>query len=291
MTLSEFYKKYNNNFNRIIKQALDEDSIKKDISTNLALNLAQRSRVHTAILLCKEDCIAAGTDIFIKVFKLACKNTKIKKYFKDGNRIKKNSVVLEIQAPLGILLSCERTALNIIQRMSGVATLTDKFVQMLKYKHSKILHTRKTTPNFRLFELAAVKTGGGEFYRESLESSVMIKDNHIEAAGSVTNALKRVRAGRNRVKHFTTIEVKDLNQVNTVCKEGKGVVNRVMLDNFSRKLLSNASKRLKSAGFETELSGGLNLKNFPLLQYPEIDYYSIGCITHSYKSIDFSFEF
>jgi nicotinate-nucleotide pyrophosphorylase (carboxylating) len=291
MTLREYYKKYDAQFNRLILKALEEDRIQKDISSKIVLNKGQSESYHTAHLFCKEDCIIAGVDVFIKVFRLVNKETKFKKFFNDGQRIGKNTVVLEIDAPLGVLLSCERTALNIIQRMTGIATFTNKFVRTLKYKNSKILNTRKTTPNFRLFELAAFKTGGGDFYREDMSSSVMIKDNHIAAAGSIKNAIFALINNKKAREHFITIEVKNVKQAKDVILLGKNIINRVMLDNFRRHILFKTVKMLKNEGFEVELSGGLNMKNFSRLQHPGIDYYSIGCITHSYKSVDFSLEF
>jgi len=174
--------------------------------------------------------------------------------------------------------------------MSGIATLTKKYVKLLKYKDSHILHTRKTTPNFRVFEIAAVKTGGGDFHRLSLSSAVMVKDNHIEACGSVENVLKVLKKWKlypNRLE----IEVKNMNELETVVQHGKGLVKIVMLDNFSELFLDKAVKILKKNSFKIEISGGINEKNFMKNQKKGIDYYSIGALTHSYKSADFSLEF
>jgi nicotinate-nucleotide pyrophosphorylase (carboxylating) len=194
---------------------------------------------------------------------------------------------------LKTLLAGERTALNFIQRMSGIATLTDKFVKKLKYPGSKILHTRKATPNFRVFEIAAVKTGGGDFHRQDLSSAVMIKDNHIEAAGSISKIFQSlpnssVPAGK---RERFEIEVKSLKEIEEVVKFGKQLTKIVMLDNFKPAAIGHAIGILKKNGFKIEVSGGINLENFAKIQQNGIDYYSVGALTHSYKSVDFSLDF
>ncbi len=292
MTLKEFYKKHAKDIEIAVKAALAEDRVREDITTNLLFGRNIFGRPKSAKLLCKEDCILAGIEIFKKVFKTLYPDTAFKSYFKDGEKLRNKSVVLEVKAPLVILLEGERTALNFLQRMSGIATLTNEFVRRLKYKNAKILHTRKTTPGFRVFELAAVKTGGGDFHRFDLSSSVMIKDNHIEAVGSVNNVLEYMKNIKltGKQKHRFDIEVKNINELKEVLKV-KNLVKIVMLDNFVKKDIPIAISMLKNCGIKTELSGGINLDNFGKLQQPGIDYYSIGMLTHSYKSIDFSLEF
>lgn len=293
MTLKEFYKIHDKEISLAIKNALAEDKVTLDVTTNLILKGTAGNKKLKAVLLCKQECILAGLDVFKKVFQQVDKNTKFKSFAKDGDHLKKGEKVLEITSTRSSLLKAERTALNFLQRMSGIASITNQFTGLLKYKDAKILHTRKTTPGFRVFELAAVKTGGGDFHRLNLASSVMIKDNHIEAAGgieAVFDLLLTKNIGYNLKQKFE-IEVKSLKELQTVINYGKGIVQVVMLDNFSPANLRRAVKLLKTNGFKVELSGGINLKNFSKLQQKGIDFYSIGQLTHSYSSCDFSLEF
>jgi nicotinate-nucleotide pyrophosphorylase (carboxylating) len=287
-----FYKIHEKVISKAVVNALNEDRAVNDITTSLLFDGNARDKIITARLLCKEDCILAGSEIFKKVFKSLYSRTVFKTYYKDGDRVRNKSVVLEVKAPLRILLEGERTALNFLQKMSGIAALTGIFVKKLKYKEAKILHTRKTTPNFRIFELAAVKTGGGDFHRFDLNSAVLIKDNHIISAGSVEKALDIVRKKRpgKKLSQRFEIEVKNIKELKQVIKIEKGIVKIVMLDNFNRRQIRYAVKILKKYRIKTELSGGINLKNFDKLQQKGIDYYSIGMLTHSYKSADFSLE-
>ena len=293
MTLNEFYRRHEKDIEKAVINALKEDRVRHDVTTSLFLNGKTDKKLISAELLCKEDCVLAGIDIFKRVFKILYPAVIFKSYFKDGDRIRNKSVVLEVKSPLRILLEGERTALNFLQRMSGIATLTDIFVRKLKYKDAKILHTRKTTPNFRIFELAAVKTGGGDFHRFDLSSSVMIKDNHIAAAGSLEKTLETVKRKRRQesIRNRFEIEVKNIAELEQVITNAKGIVKIVMLDNFKKSEIPEAVRILKKNKIKTELSGGLNLKNFEKLQQKGIDFYSIGMLTHSYKSADFSFEF
>jgi nicotinate-nucleotide pyrophosphorylase (carboxylating) len=237
MTLKEYYKKYNKEINKSISLALREDRVHSDVTTSLLLKGKAGDKKITAILLCKEDCILAGLEIFKKVYRQITKDVFFKSYYKDGDRLRNKTKVLEVKSSLRNLLAGERTALNFLQRMSGIATLTHIFVKELKYD-SKILHTRKTTPNFRLFEAAAVKTGGGDFHRLSLNSSVMIKDNHIEALGRIDDVMVKI-TNRKSLKNLSQyqkqkfeIEVKTIKELGSVIKYGKGIVKVVMLDNF-----------------------------------------------------------
>lgn len=293
MTLNQYYKLHQKEINSAILSALKEDRINDDVTTKLLLSSKEGDKKLKAVLLCKQDCILAGVDIFKKVYKSIDRNAKFKTFRKDGDKLKKGTKVLEIISSRRNLLIGERTALNFIQRMSGVAALTSEYVSMLKFKGSKILHTRKTTPNFRVFEIAAVKTGGGDFHRYSLASSVMIKDNHIAALGdidSVLQFLKKIKLNENLKQKFE-IEVKNLDEVNSVIKDGKGIIRVVMLDNFDINKINSAIYFLKKQGFKIEVSGGINMQNFAKYQRKGIDYYSIGGLTHSYKSVDFSLEF
>jgi nicotinate-nucleotide pyrophosphorylase (carboxylating) len=293
MTLKEFYKLHDKEITLAVKGALAEDKITADVTTGLVLPGYYGSKKLKAVLLCKQECILAGLDIFKKVFRQIDKNVKFKAYFKDADKLKKGMKVLEVTSSRQNLLRGERTALNFIQRMSGVASLTNEFVRKLKYKDAVILHTRKTTPGFRVFELAAVKTGGGNFHRSSLASSVMIKDNHIEAAGGIEEVFDKLlrKSISYNLKQNFEIEVRSMKDIQTVVKYGKGIIKVVMLDNFTPKMLPQAVKLLKTNGFKIELSGGINMRNFTKYQHKGVDFYSIGQLTHSYTSCDFSLEF
>lgn len=293
MTLKEYYKKYNTEIDSKINQALIEDEIKGDVTTNLLLSGSEGDKKLKAVLLCKEGCVLAGLDIFKKTYMLLDSKVKFKTFCKDGESLKKGENVLEITASRRTLLEGERTALNFLQRMTGIATLTSSFVKQLKFKGAKILHTRKTTPGFRVFEAAAVKTGGGDFHRLSLKSAVMIKDNHVAVLGGMLSVMdfllrKNIPYG---MKQKFEIEVKTLKELEVVLKYGKGLVEIVMLDNFKPLSLKEAIKLLKTNGFKIELSGGIKSSNFSKYQQKGVDFYSIGALTHSYKSCDFSLEF
>ncbi len=293
MTLKEYYKKYNTEIKIKIKQALKEDDILNDVTTDILLSGKEGDKKLKAVLLCKEDCVLAGLDIFKKTYMLLDSKVKFKIFCKDGQSLKKGKNVLEVIASRRTLLEGERTALNFLQRMSGIATLTGRFVKQLKFKDAKIFHTRKTTPGFRVFEAAAVKTGGGDFHRLSLASAVMIKDNHIEALGGMMSVLDFLLRKNipYKLKQKFEIEVKTLKELEVVLKYGKGLVEIVMLDNFKPASLNKAIKFLKTSGFKIELSGGINTSNFSKYQQKGVDFYSIGALTHSYKSCDFSLEF
>jgi nicotinate-nucleotide pyrophosphorylase (carboxylating) len=293
MTLKEFHIKYDTQISRAIHNALSEDRALFDISSNLLFRNFPGTKKTKAKLLCKEDCVLAGLGIFDKVYENLYDGVHFKRYFKEGEYIEKNSIVAEIQGPVIPLLQGERTALNFLQRMSGIATVTNKFVMLRKYRNSKILPTRKTTPNFRLFELLAVKLGGGDFHRFSLDSSVMVKDNHIVAAGSFEEVLKRIESAvlSKRLKHNFEVEVKSINELKLLLKNANGVIKIVMLDNFYPGMIVKAMNLVHGSGIKVEVSGGINLSNFNKYQHPDIDFYSIGMLTHSYKSIDFSLEF
>jgi nicotinate-nucleotide pyrophosphorylase (carboxylating) len=290
MTLKGFYRVFDNEIDTSIIRALSEDKVYNDITTNTLLKGGAGEKITSAILLCKEDCIVSGLEIFKRVYKNIDPKVYIKLFYKDGDKIRNKQAAGIVKSSLKILLKGERTALNYLQRMSGIATLTNKYVKQLKFKESAILHTRKTTPNFRVFEIAAVKTGGGDFHRFNLGSSIMVKDNHIEACGSLQNAMQTLSKKGAKSKRLE-VEVKNMNELLAVVRYGKKLVEIVMLDNFKESMLPHAVKILKNNGFRVEISGGINEKNFRNKQVKGIDYYSIGALTHSYKSADFSLEF
>ena len=293
MTLKEFYRKYNNQIEQNITRALKEDRVRNDITTHLLFDSTGTNDIVTAGLQCKENCVLGGIEIFKKVYKLLDRRVRFVEYFKDGDRIRNKTIVLKVKAPLSVLLAGERVSLNFLQRMAGIATLTNEFVRRLKYRNAKILHTRKTTPNFRLFEVAAVKIGGGDFHRLDMNSAVLLKDNHIIAAGSLSKVLDSLNKKKlnSRVTNRFEVEVKTFGELMTVIEKGKRFVKIVMLDNFPQGQLDQAVKLIKGNVMQVEISGGINLKNFNQLQKKGVDYYSIGMLTHSYKSVDFSLEF
>ncbi len=293
MTLKEYYRQYDKEITIAIISALKEDRINDDVTTKLTLSGAAGKEKLKAVLLCKEDCILAGLDIFKRVYRQLDPKAKFTAYAADGAKCRKGKKVLEVTSSRDILLKGERTALNFLQRMSGIATLTGYFVKQLRYKGAKILHTRKTTPNFRVFEAAAVKTGGGDFHRLSLGSAVMIKDNHIEAAGGMAELLdKLLRKNISyNLKQKFEIEVKSFEEIDLVNRYATGFAEIIMLDNFPPRSIDKAIKLLKTNGFRIEVSGGVNMANFAKYQRKGIDFYSIGMLTHSYKSCDFSLEF
>jgi len=293
MELKEYYKIYAREIDSKIKQAITEDKITADVTTNLMLAGKAGSQKLKAVLLCKQDCVLAGIEIFKRTYRLIDKNVKFRQFAADGQRVEKGRKVLEVTASRSVLLRGERTALNFLQRMSGIATMTNSFVKQLKDKKAKILHTRKTTPNFRVFEAAAVKTGGGDFHRLNLSSAVMIKDNHIQALGGMNNTMDYLLRKNipYRLKQKFEIEVKTMEELQLVIKYGRGIVEIVMLDNFKPSGLKKAITLLKANKFKIELSGGINASNFGKYQQKGVDFYSIGALTHSYKSCDFSLEF
>jgi nicotinate-nucleotide pyrophosphorylase (carboxylating) len=293
MTLKEYYNIHRKDIDRLIFEALREDDAKNDITTQLILPGKKSDRIITAGLICKEDCILAGIEIFKKVFSRLNKRASFKQHFKDGDYVKKKSLVLQVRSSVKTLLAGERTALNFLQRMSGIATLTNQFVKRLKFKHAKILHTRKTTPNFRVFEVAAVKTGGGDFHRFNLSSAVMVKDNHISASGNLEDILVMLQKLKKKkeFKDNFEVEVKNLYELDRVIRYGSEFVKVVMLDNFSPGQIEQSAELLNKFHIKIEISGGITPENFDEYQNPFVDYYSIGMLTHSHRSVDFSLEF
>lgn len=268
--------------------ALEEDIGTGDITTDLLVN---KSSVSKAELLIKQDGVIAGLKIFRIVYELLDKNVKINFLKKDGDRVKKGNVIGIIRGNTGSLLKGERTALNIIQRMSGIATLTDEMIRVLNNKSVKLLDTRKTTPNFRLFEKAAVKIGGGTNHRSGLYDMYLIKDNHIEANGGIKNTIKVLQKNKKNRKRKTEIEVKNLKELKIVMANGGNEVDRIMLDNFRPDQILKAVKMNKGK-YEIEISGGVNKRNIGKYgKIKGIDFISAGFLTHSPKSLDISLNF
>ena len=271
---------------RLIKMALKEDIGTGDITTD---NLIPAKNISSANILLKEEGIISGLKVFKTVFDSIDKKTKIKFFVKDGDKLKKGTLIGEIKGSTRTLLKGERTALNILQRMSGISTVTNSFTKKLNNSKIKILDTRKTTPNFRLFEKLAVKIGGGTNHRTGLYDMMLIKDNHIEANGGIENTLERLAVIKRNFK--VEIEVKNLFELMIVCTLGKGIVDIIMLDNFSIENVKQAVK-IVDGNFKIEISGGINMDTISnYTRIKGIDFISIGALTHSAKALDISLDF
>lgn len=239
-------------------------------------------------LLIKEDGILAGVEVARKVFAKFDPSLKMTVYINDGARVKKGDVAFIVEGPVRSLLQTERTMLNIMQRMSGIATMTDKYQSRLEGLKTKVLDTRKTTPGMRLLEKEAVKIGGGMNHRIGLFDMILIKDNHVDFAGGITQA---VNAAKNYCKEHgkdlkIEVEVRNEQEIDEALAAG---VDRIMLDNFTPERTREAVKRINGAT-EIESSGGITLDT--LRQYGEagVDFISVGALTHSVKGLDMSFK-
>jgi nicotinate-nucleotide pyrophosphorylase (carboxylating) len=287
--MTDYYKYFNFwSAERFIKQALDEDVGKGDVTSNLFI---KSDSISKAELLLKENGVIAGLEIFKFVFNIIDEKIKIKNKTKEGNYLKNKTVLATLEGNTRNLLKGERIALNILQRMSGIATSVYDLKKRLNNNTIKIIDTRKTTPNFRLFEKLAVKIGGGDNHRFGLYDMILIKDNHIEANGGINNVLKIIEKIRNKTELKIEIEVKTLNQLKTVLYKGIGLIDIIMLDNFGINDVKKVIK-LNNKKFKLEISGGIKKDN--IARYHNIigvDYISLGCITHSVKSLDIALNF
>lgn len=285
----DYYKYFNFwEAEKIIRQAIKEDAGKGDVTSNLFIKAGSVSK---AELLLKENGVIAGLEIFKFVFKLIDEKIKIKALKSEGSYLKKKTVLASMEGSTRNLLKGERVALNILQRMSGIATNVYETKRKLNNNNIKIIDTRKTTPNFRIFEKLAVKIGGGDNHRFGLYDMILIKDNHIEANGGILNVLEKIKKIRKKTELKIEIEVKSLTQLKTLLDKGIGLVDIVMLDNFS---LPDVNKAIRMNGrrFRIEISGGVNIGN--ISRYKKIigvDYISLGSITHSVKSLDIALNF
>ena len=274
------------NLNQFIKLALEEDGVAED-HTSLACVDSHASG--KAELLIKEDGIIAGVEAAKIIFNHLDKNFSIENFIEDGKKVKKGDIGFVIECSMQNILKGERLVLNIMQRMSGIATETSKYVKELHGLKTKILDTRKTTPLFREFEKWAVRIGGGENHRMGLNGMILIKDNHVDYAGGIEKAIEKVQEYLKRTdkKIKVEIETRNLSELYQVLKNR--FVDRVMLDNFSIQELAEAVKIINNQ-FETEASGGITLKNIRLYAETGVDFISVGSLTHSYKSLDLSLK-
>lgn len=265
-----------------IKMALEEDITSEDISTNA---IYKKDRLAEISLYSKEDGILAGLDVFKRVFELLDNSVEFTEYKKDGDKVLNKDLILKIRADVKTILSAERTALNYLQRMSGIATYTRKMVEALDDKNILLLDTRKTTPNMRIFEKYAVRIGGGYNHRYNLSDAIMLKDNHISAAGSITEAIKLAREYSPFIKKIE-IEVEDLEGVEEAVKAGADII---MLDNMDIETTKKAIKIINKKAI-IECSGNIDITNINRFKGLEIDYVSSGAITHSAKILDLSLK-
>jgi nicotinate-nucleotide pyrophosphorylase (carboxylating) len=279
---------YHDKLHHLITEALAEDIGDGDHSTLSCIPTGARGR---AVLKIKQDGLLAGVAVAETVFKTvepSCTFT-INKH--DGERMTFGEIAFTVEATIHTILNCERLALNIMQRMSGIATLTNVYAEKLKGYNTKILDTRKTTPNFRLLEKEAVRIGGGTNHRYALYDMIMLKDNHIDYAGGLENAINKAWIYVQTKKPGLKIEVetRSLADVKKVIDMGEGKVFRIMLDNFTPEEIGDAVKLINSR-FETEASGGINLDNIEAYAKTGVDYISVGALIHQAKSLDLSLK-
>ena len=270
------------NADPLIRMALAEDITSEDISTNAVMREAKQGEVD---LICKEDGIIAGLSVFKRVFTLLDADTEIIFFCQDGDEVKQGQKMGVVRGDIRVLLSGERTALNYLQLMSGIATYTNSITKLLAGSKTKLLDTRKTTPNNRIFEKYAVKAGGGYNHRYNLSDGVLLKDNHIGAAGSVAKAIEMAKEYCPFVRKIE-IEVENLDMVKEAADAGADII---MLDNMSHDDMKEAI-RIIDGRAETECSGNVTRENIAKLIDLGVDYISSGALTHSAPIMDISLK-
>lgn len=264
----------------LILEALKEDISSEDVSTNAVIRTAVQGE---ADLICKQDGIIAGLEVFRRVFELLDADTEAELYCKDGDEVKRGQLLGHIRGDIRVLLSGERVALNYLQRMSGIATYTRSVAKLLEGTGTKLLDTRKTTPNMRIFEKYAVRVGGGYNHRYNLSDGVLLKDNHISAAGGVARAVKMAREYAPFVRKIE-VETENLDMVREAVEAGADII---MLDNMSPEEMGEAI-RIIDGRAETECSGNVTKENVERLTKLGVDYISSGALTHSAPILDLS---
>jgi len=267
----------------LIKKALKEDIGRGDITSRAIVPSGQ---VAWAKIITKEAGVIAGLNVAHKVFRSLDKRIKFRVKVKDGTRVKKGALLAEISGKARAILAGERVALNFLQHLSGIATLTGKFVARAKGQGARILDTRKTIPGLRGLEKYAVKVGGGVNHRMGLYDAILIKDNHIKLAGGIEKAIDGCR-GLGTRNWGIEVEAKTLNQVKEAIN---AKADRILLDNMNIRTLRQAVKLCKKAGIKTEASGGVNSKNVRTIAKTGVDFISIGALTHSAPALDISLK-
>lgn len=266
----------------LIEEALREDISSEDVTTNSVMKEAVQGEVE---LLCKQDGIVAGLDVFERVFHLLDANTNVEFFCKDGEEVKNGQLMAKVTGDIRVLLSGERVALNYLQRMSGIATYTKSVAKLLEGTKTKLLDTRKTTPNMRIFEKYAVRVGGGYNHRYNLSDGVLLKDNHIGAAGSVRKAVEMAKEYAPFVRKIE-IETENLEMVKEAVEAGADII---MLDNMTPEVMKEAVKLIDGRA-ETECSGNVTKENIERLVEVGVDYISSGALTHSSPILDLSLK-
>lgn len=267
---------------RFIRLALEEDINSEDVTTNAVMPEYRKGQVE---LICKEDGIIAGLRIFERVFKLLDGNTEVRFDVQDGDRVTKGQHMATVVGDIRVLLSGERTALNYLQRMSGIATYTSKVAKLLEGTKTTLLDTRKTTPCMRIFEKYAVTVGGGANHRYNLSDGVLLKDNHIDAAGGVKAAVLAAKAYAPFVRKIE-VETETLAQVQEALEAGADII---MLDNMTPELMAEAVKLIDGRA-KTECSGNITRENIEKITAIGVDYVSSGALTHSAPILDISLK-
>ena len=270
------------NADEFILSALREDISSEDVTTNAVMREYKKGTVE---LICKEDGIIAGLDVFKRVFTLLAPNTEFEINVKDGDAVKNGDKIGTVTGDIRVLLSGERTALNYLQRMSGIATYTNSIAKLFEGSKTKLLDTRKTTPNMRIFEKYAVKVGGGHNHRYNLSDGILLKDNHINAAGSITNAVKLAKEYAPFVRKIE-VETETLDMVREAVDAGADII---MLDNMTHETMAEAIKIIDGRA-ETECSGNVTRENVEKLIDLGVDYISSGALTHSAPIMDLSLK-
>ena len=270
------------NADDLILNALKEDITSEDISTNSVMRQYQLGEVE---LICKEDGVIAGLEVFRRVFELLDADTKVEFSVKDGDKVKNGQKFGVVRGDIRVLLSGERTALNYLQRMSGIATYTRTVADMLEGTNTKLLDTRKTTPGMRVFEKYAVKVGGGYNHRFNLSDGILLKDNHIGAAGGVKEAVAMAKEYAPFVRKIE-IEVENLDMLKEALEAGADII---MLDNMSVEDMTKAVELCKGKA-ETECSGNVTKENVAKLTCIGVNYISSGALTHSSPILDLSLK-
>lgn len=267
---------------KLIRMALQEDITSEDVSTNAVMRSAVKGTVD---LIAKEDGIIAGLDVYARVFQILDEKTEISFNFKDGEAVKKGDLLGTVTGDIRVLLSGERVALNYLQRMSGIATYTKQVSKLLEGSKVTLLDTRKTTPNCRVFEKYAVRIGGGCNHRYNLSDGVLLKDNHIGAAGSVAKAVAMAKEYAPFVRKIE-IEVETMEQVKEAVEAGADII---MLDNMTPEMMKEAVELIAGRA-QTECSGNITKENIAKILETGVDYVSSGALTHSAPILDISMK-
>jgi len=280
-------------FNRFVQQAFEEDLGDGDHSTLSCIAATARGK---AVLKVKQSAVLAGIAVAQKIFLLKDPDARFTAYVTDGDRVQPGTIAFEVESFAAVILQCERIVLNCMQRMSGIATLTRDYVSLLQGTSTRLLDTRKTTPNFRLLEKEAVRIGGALNHRFGLYDMIMLKDNHIDFCGSIVTAIDRAWRYVQEKKPALSIEVetRSMQEVAEVVRHGQKKVKRIMLDNFSPAQLSAALTYIKTNAplgtFETEASGGITKENIRSYADTGVDFISVGALIHQAQSIDLSLK-